>query len=104
VVTRIQRGLTVRGAADKSLAFPGCSTSKRVFLGWVKEVRTTKSLSGARGICKVNIFFNSVACFLYKAEDLSAAPHMTDCQAPRKNCQGCLGVNAVALKNPIAVP
>jgi hypothetical protein len=29
--------------ADKSLAFPACSTNKRTFLGWVKEVRTTKS-------------------------------------------------------------
>jgi hypothetical protein len=28
--------------ADKSLAFPICSTTKRIFLGWVKEVRTTK--------------------------------------------------------------
>jgi hypothetical protein len=33
--------------ADKSLAFaissfPICSTTKRMFLGWVKEVRTTK--------------------------------------------------------------
>jgi hypothetical protein len=24
--------------ADKSLAFPVCSTAKRIFLGWVKEV------------------------------------------------------------------
>jgi hypothetical protein len=36
----------LRGA-DKSLAFlisyfPICSTIKRIFLGWVKEVRTTK--------------------------------------------------------------
>jgi hypothetical protein len=34
--------------ADKSLAspvcyFPICTTTKRIFLGWVKEVRTTKS-------------------------------------------------------------
>jgi hypothetical protein len=34
--------------ADKSLAvpisnFPVCSTTKRIFLAWVKEVRTTKS-------------------------------------------------------------
>jgi hypothetical protein len=33
---------------DKSLAFPilyllTCSTTKRIVLGWVKEVRTTKS-------------------------------------------------------------
>jgi hypothetical protein len=33
----------VRRGADKSLAFPVCSTTKRIFLGWVKEVRTTKS-------------------------------------------------------------
>jgi hypothetical protein len=32
----------LRGA-DKFLAFPLCSTTKRIFLGWVKEVRTTKS-------------------------------------------------------------
>jgi hypothetical protein len=37
----------LRGA-DKSLAFPisyfpVCSTTKRIFLGWVKEVRTKKS-------------------------------------------------------------
>jgi hypothetical protein len=40
-------GIICRGA-DKSLAFPIshfpiCSTTKRFFLGWVKEVRTTKS-------------------------------------------------------------
>jgi hypothetical protein len=38
----------LRRAADKSLAFPIpcfpiCSTTKRIFLGWVEEVRTTKS-------------------------------------------------------------
>jgi hypothetical protein len=33
----------VRGGADKILAFPICSTTKRIFLGWVKEVRTKKS-------------------------------------------------------------
>jgi hypothetical protein len=33
----------LRRAADKSLAFPICSTTKRIFLGWIKEVRTTKS-------------------------------------------------------------
>jgi hypothetical protein len=38
----------LRRTADKSLAFPisyfpVCSTTKRIFLGWVKEVRTTKS-------------------------------------------------------------
>jgi hypothetical protein len=46
--------LICRGA-DKSLAFPIsyfpiCSTTKRIFLGWVKEVRTTKSwVCGALG-------------------------------------------------------
>jgi hypothetical protein len=38
--------LYMQGAV-KSLAFPIyfpiCSTTKRIFLGWVKEVRTTKS-------------------------------------------------------------
>jgi hypothetical protein len=29
--------------ADKFVAFPICSTTKRIFLGWVKEVRTMKS-------------------------------------------------------------
>jgi hypothetical protein len=29
--------------AYKSSAFPVCSTTKRIFLGWAKEVRTTKS-------------------------------------------------------------
>jgi hypothetical protein len=50
-----------------------CSTIKRAFLGWVKDVRTTKSkVCGAQGgICKY-IFSNPVACFLYTAEDLSA--------------------------------
>jgi hypothetical protein len=33
----------IRRGAGKSLAFPICSTTKRIFLGWVKEVRTTKS-------------------------------------------------------------
>jgi hypothetical protein len=38
----------LRRGADKSLAFPIsrfpiCSTTERIFLGWVKEVRTTKS-------------------------------------------------------------
>jgi hypothetical protein len=38
----------VHRGVDKSLAFPispmgGCGTTKRIFLGWVKEVRTTKS-------------------------------------------------------------
>jgi hypothetical protein len=33
----------IRRGADKSLAFPICSTNKRIFLGWVKEIRTTKT-------------------------------------------------------------
>jgi hypothetical protein len=33
----------IRKGADKFLAFPICSTTKRIFLGWVKEFRTTKS-------------------------------------------------------------
>jgi hypothetical protein len=38
----------MRKSADKSLAFLisyflVCSTTKRILLGWVKEVRTTKS-------------------------------------------------------------
>jgi hypothetical protein len=33
----------IRKGADKSLAFPIYSTTERIFLGWVKEVRTTKS-------------------------------------------------------------
>jgi hypothetical protein len=28
------------------------------------------------GICRVNIFFNPVACFLYKAKDLSAPSYI----------------------------
>jgi hypothetical protein len=36
-------GAIIRRGADKSLAFPICSTTKRIFLGWIKEVRTTKS-------------------------------------------------------------
>jgi hypothetical protein len=40
--------LLIRRVADKSLVFPIsyfliCSTTNRIFLGWVKEVRTTKS-------------------------------------------------------------
>jgi hypothetical protein len=34
---------SLRRGADKSLAFPICSTTKRILLGWVKKVRTTKS-------------------------------------------------------------
>jgi hypothetical protein len=48
-------GINIRRGADKSLAFtiscfPLVSTTKRIFLGWVKEVRTTKSkVCGAQG-------------------------------------------------------
>jgi hypothetical protein len=31
------------GGADKFSAFAICSTTKSIFLGWVKEVGTTKS-------------------------------------------------------------
>jgi hypothetical protein len=61
-----REGETIRRGADKSVAFPIsyfliCSTTKRIFLGWVKEVRTTKSLvCGAQGgICRVNAFLQS---------------------------------------------
>jgi hypothetical protein len=45
IVTKVT---IVRRGADKSLAFPIscfpiCGTTKRIFLGWVKEVITTKS-------------------------------------------------------------
>jgi hypothetical protein len=38
-------GMYVGRGADKSLAFPICSTTKNFFLGWVKEVRKTKVIS-----------------------------------------------------------
>jgi hypothetical protein len=77
----------VSRGADKSLAFPVsyfpiCSTTIRILLGCVKEVRTTKSyVCGAQGgICRVNTFFNPVACsFLYKAEDLSGPASYVVC-------------------------
>jgi hypothetical protein len=60
--------------ADKSSAFPNCSTTNRIFLEWVK-VRTTKSqvCGDQGGTCIANnFFFNHVACcFLDKAKDLS---------------------------------
>jgi hypothetical protein len=34
----------IRRGADESFALPICSTTKRIFLGWIKEVRTTKPL------------------------------------------------------------
>jgi hypothetical protein len=47
IILVFSRYVTVRRGADKSLAFsisyiPICSTTKTIFLGWVKEVRTTK--------------------------------------------------------------
>jgi hypothetical protein len=35
--------IAVRRGADMSLAFPICCTAKRIFPGWVIEVRITKS-------------------------------------------------------------
>jgi hypothetical protein len=52
-----------------------CSIKKIIFLGWVKEVRTTESnICEIQGeICRANTYFQSIACcFLYKAKDLSA--------------------------------
>jgi hypothetical protein len=56
----------LRRGAEKSLAFhtsyfPICNTSKVIFLGWVKEVRTTKSqvCKAQGGICRENTFFQS---------------------------------------------
>jgi hypothetical protein len=79
----------IRRGADKFLVFPSsyfpiCSTTKRFFLGWVKGIKTTKSKVGE--ICRVNIFFNPIACcFLYKGKDLSAPSYMLrkdyDCRA-----------------------
>jgi hypothetical protein len=45
---RRRRKKRIRRGADKFLAFPIsylpiCSTTERIFLEWVKEVRTTKS-------------------------------------------------------------
>jgi hypothetical protein len=37
------RSMSILRGADKSLASPICSTTKIIFFGWVKEVRTTKS-------------------------------------------------------------
>jgi hypothetical protein len=52
--------LPLRRGADKSLTFPICSTTKRIFLGKDKEVRTTKSYKRVelRGEY-VNTFFQS---------------------------------------------
>jgi hypothetical protein len=47
-VNRPEPNSELRRGVDKSLAFPAssfpiCGTTKRIFLRWVKEVRTTKS-------------------------------------------------------------
>jgi hypothetical protein len=39
----LSAGLHIRRGVDKSLAFPICSTTEKIFLEWVKEVRTTNS-------------------------------------------------------------
>jgi hypothetical protein len=60
----LSRKRRVCRGADKSLVFPIsyfpiCSTTRRIFLGWVKEVRTTKSyVCGDQGEY-VNTFFHS---------------------------------------------
>jgi hypothetical protein len=46
LMLQLEKFIYLRRCADKSLAFPItyfpiCSTTKRIFLGWVKEVRTT---------------------------------------------------------------
>jgi hypothetical protein len=70
----------MRMGVDKSwlFLFSYLQHNKKNFFGWVKEVRTTKSyVCGARGgICTVNTFFNLVACFFYKAKDLSVPPRI----------------------------
>jgi hypothetical protein len=62
-----------------------CSTTKRIFLAKVKEVRTTKSkyeyleLRGGN-IQSKYIFLNRIACqFLYKAKHLSATLYVCVC-------------------------
>jgi hypothetical protein len=40
---RCREAAKLRMGADKYMAFPICCTNKIIFLGWVKEVRTTKS-------------------------------------------------------------
>jgi hypothetical protein len=55
LLTTYTHDLELCRGPDKSFAFPNsyfliCSTTKRIFLGWVKEVRTTKSqMCGAQG-------------------------------------------------------
>jgi hypothetical protein len=58
--TRPYLGRFDKFSAFPTSCFPVCNTTKRIFLGWVKEV---KSVRGAH-------FFNPIACFLYKTKDL----------------------------------
>jgi hypothetical protein len=41
--TELGRINFISRSAEKSLAFPVCSRTIRIFLGWAKEVTTTKS-------------------------------------------------------------
>jgi hypothetical protein len=74
----------LRKGTEKSLAFLIsyfliCSTSKRIFLDRLKklEQRCHKCVWSSGGICRVNTFFNPVACcLLYKAKGLSAPSYM----------------------------
>jgi hypothetical protein len=53
----------IRGA-DKSLAFPICSTTKRIFLGWVKLDQRSHKCVELRGEY-VNTFFQSRSLFFF---------------------------------------
>jgi hypothetical protein len=48
---------------------------KIIFLGWVKEVRTTKSYVCGAQREYVNTLFSIPYLVVYKAKDLSAPPH-----------------------------
>jgi hypothetical protein len=53
-VEEVKPNIFVRMGADKSLPspislFPTCSTIKRIFLSWVKEVKTTNSCLELKG-------------------------------------------------------
>jgi hypothetical protein len=39
----LKQAVHIRKGVDKSLAFLVCSTNKIIFLGWVKEIISTKS-------------------------------------------------------------
>jgi hypothetical protein len=76
----------VRKGADRSLTFPISSTTKRIFLGWVKEVITWVWSSGGNMFGKY-IVFSPVTCFLHKAKDLPALLNVhwiTDIHMARK--------------------